>query len=324
MEFSSKTKATQMLWEDHSHVRELYREMLDKPDSSRTAAAFELLKELEIHALLEEHLVYPELVIQNPDQEDNLVRSFSREHGEVRRLISEFRACQDEASTLSPASLERLNRMMTLVQHHVLEEEQKSLPILAANTTRDEELGTELVKLKRKLEMFPPVYKRMDVGVPIGTAYNQWTQFEDFPFFMENVKRVRQLDDSRLQWLAEVSGKEIEWASRIYEQIPDQRIAWTSVEGPLNAGCVSFQALGPNTTRVLVEVTYEPQGLLENLGALVGTLSRRVAGDLARFKEFMERNLKESGAWRGQIEGTPVDPDLPPPPSRDRESGADH
>jgi uncharacterized membrane protein len=146
----------------------------------------------------------------------------------------------------------------------------------------------------------------VDVAVPLHVAYNQWTQFEDFPRFLDNVKEVRQQGPTHLQWHAELAGKELRWSSEIYEQIPDSRIAWRGLEGALNGGSVSFRSLDAGTTRTLVELTYEPQGLLENLGAMAGMLSRYVASSLESYKAYLERTRVESGAWRGKVEGTPL------------------
>jgi uncharacterized membrane protein len=146
------------------------------------------------------------------------------------------------------------------------------------------------------------VEKSIDVHVPVSTAYNQWTQFEDFPRFMEGVREVRQLDDTHLHWRAEVAGKEKEWDAEITEQVPDQRIAWRSVGGAPNSGVVSFDRIDQDTTRILVEMDYDPEGVVENVGDAVGVVSRRVEGDLERFKEFIESRGQETGAWRGDVQ----------------------
>jgi uncharacterized membrane protein len=145
------------------------------------------------------------------------------------------------------------------------------------------------------------IEKTVDVNVPLSTAYNQWTQFEEFPHFMEGVKEVRQIDDARLFWRAEVGGKEEEWYAEIYDQVPDQRIAWRSTTGATNAGMVSFEAIDPTTTRITMQLDYEPEGLMENIGDLLGFVSRRVEGDLNRFKDFIESRHMETGEWRGEI-----------------------
>ena len=146
------------------------------------------------------------------------------------------------------------------------------------------------------------VEKAVEVNVPVRTAYNQWTQFEEFPRFMEGVKEVRQLDDERLYWCANVGGKEEEWEARITEQRPDERVAWTSEGGAMNAGVVTFHKIDPNKTRVMLQLEYEPEGITEKAGSALGLVTRRVEGDLKRFKDFIENRGQETGAWRGTIE----------------------
>jgi uncharacterized membrane protein len=146
------------------------------------------------------------------------------------------------------------------------------------------------------------IEQSIDVNVPVRTAYNQWTQFEEFPRFMEGVEAVRQLDERRLQWRANVGGKVEEWEARITEQHPDERIAWTNTTGARNAGVVTFHRLSDTTTRIMLQMEYDPQGVVEHVGDLLGVVSRRVAGDLKRFKEFIEARGQETGAWRGEVE----------------------
>ncbi len=143
--------------------------------------------------------------------------------------------------------------------------------------------------------------KSIQINVPLRTAYNQWTQFEEFPRFMEGVKEVRQLDDKHLHWKAEIGGKEKEWTAEITEQIPDQRIAWTSVGGAWTGGAVTFHRVSDATSRVMLRLEYEPQGFLETIGDTAGFVSRRVEGDLERFKEYIEGRGHETGAWRGTV-----------------------
>ncbi len=150
------------------------------------------------------------------------------------------------------------------------------------------------------------IERSIDVEVPVRTAYNQWTQFEEFPRFMEGVEEVRQLDDKRLHWKAEIAGKTEEWDAEITEQIPDQRLAWTNTTGAKNAGVVTFHYIDPTTTRVMLQIDYEPEGVVENLGSLLGVVDRRVEGDLKRFKEFIESRGGETGAWRGEIRNEQV------------------
>jgi uncharacterized membrane protein len=146
------------------------------------------------------------------------------------------------------------------------------------------------------------IEKSIDVNVPVRPAYNQWTQFEEFPRFMEGVEHVRQLDDKRLHWKATVGGKTKEWDAEITEQRPDERIAWRSRGGANNAGVVTFHRLSDSTTRVMLQLEYDPEGVVENVGDAVGVVSARVKGDLERFKEFIESRGRETGAWRGEID----------------------
>jgi uncharacterized membrane protein len=143
--------------------------------------------------------------------------------------------------------------------------------------------------------------KSIDVNVPVRTAYNQWTQFEEFPRFMDGVESVHQLDDHTLRWKANVTGKTEEWTAHITEQEPDKRIAWTSTSGARNAGVVTFHRIDDNTTRVMFQIDYEPKGVVENVGDMLGMVERRMEGDLKKFKEFIESRGVESGAWRGDI-----------------------
>lgn len=147
--------------------------------------------------------------------------------------------------------------------------------------------------------------KSVDVNVPVRVAYDQWTQMEAFPEFMEGVKDVRQLDDTHMHWTAEVGGKRKEWDAVITEQIPDQRIAWTATGGDYNSGVVTFLSRDPNTTIITLELDYQPQGALEHAGSALGFLDRRVQNDLERFKAFIESRQQPTGAWRGEVEDHP-------------------
>jgi uncharacterized membrane protein len=147
-----------------------------------------------------------------------------------------------------------------------------------------------------------PIEQSIDINVPVRTAYNQWTQFEEFPRFMEGVEAVTQLDKQRLHWRANIGGKVEEWEACITEQHPDERIAWKNTTGVPNAGVVTFHRLSDTTTRVMLQMEYAPHGVVENVGDMLGVVSRRVAGDLKRFKEFLEARGQETGAWRGEIE----------------------
>jgi uncharacterized membrane protein len=145
------------------------------------------------------------------------------------------------------------------------------------------------------------VESSIDVNVDLTTTYNQWTQFESFPQFMENVRSVIQLDDRRLHWVAEIAGKTKEWDAEIVEQIPDQRIAWSSVSGEPNGGVVTFQRLGETLTKVHLRMDYSTEGFLESAGDRLGVVDRQVRGDLERFKRFIESRGEETGAWRGTV-----------------------
>jgi uncharacterized membrane protein len=145
------------------------------------------------------------------------------------------------------------------------------------------------------------IEKSIDVEVPVRTAYNQWTQFQEFPRFMDGVTTVTQLDDRRLRWHASIGGKDKEWTAEITEQLPDERVAWKSTSGAKNAGVVTFHRLADRKTRVMLQLEYDPEGVVENVGDAVGVVSTRVTGDLKRFKEFIESRQQETGAWRGEV-----------------------
>ena len=150
------------------------------------------------------------------------------------------------------------------------------------------------------------VTESVDVDVPVATAYNQWTQFEEFPRFMEGVEQVRQLDDTTMHWVVSIAGRTHEWDAKITEQHPDHRVAWTSVDGTGNSGVVTFHRLDEAQTRVTVQLEWEPEGPVERAGSALGVDSRQVKGDLERFKELIERRGVESGGWRGEVEERPA------------------
>jgi uncharacterized membrane protein len=141
----------------------------------------------------------------------------------------------------------------------------------------------------------------IEVNVPVRTAYNQWTQFEEFPRFMDGVKEVRQLDDRRIHWKAEIGGRDKEWDAEITEQIPDQRIAWKSIGGAMNQGMVTFEPVSSTKSLVELNISYEPEGVVETVGDETGTVTMRVKKDLERFKAFVESRGQETGAWRGTV-----------------------
>jgi uncharacterized membrane protein len=146
------------------------------------------------------------------------------------------------------------------------------------------------------------VEKSIEVKVPVHAAYDQWTQFESFPQFMEGVKEVRQQDDSHLHWKADVAGEKEEWDAEITEQVPDQRIAWRSTSGAPNAGVVTFHPISDNETKVMLQLEAQPRSSSEKVGDILGILDRQVKKDLERFKDFIEsRGGQPTGGWRGEI-----------------------
>ena len=147
------------------------------------------------------------------------------------------------------------------------------------------------------------VQKSIDVNVPVSTAYNQWTQFETFPQFMSGVESITQIDDTHLHWVTDIAGVEREFDAEITEQHPDERVAWRSIDGDTqHAGVVTFHRLDDNSSRVMVQIGWQPSGLAENLGSAVNVDDRQVERDLERFKELIEDRGHESGAWRGDVE----------------------
>ena len=145
------------------------------------------------------------------------------------------------------------------------------------------------------------VEKSVTVNVPVTTAYNQWTQFEEFPRFMEGVVSVTQIDNKHLRWHTNIGGKDQQFDAEITEQIPEARIAWRTLSGEKHAGVVTFHRLSDRETRVMLQMEYEPQGAIEKIGDLLGVFSRRMERDLEHFKEFIECRGVETGAWRGEI-----------------------
>jgi hemerythrin superfamily protein len=151
------------------------------------------------------------------------------------------------------------------------------------------------------MTMTTKVQDEVTVEVPVNLAYNQWTQFEEFPRFMDGVVSVAQITDSRLHWVAEVAGVRREWDAEIVEQLPDRKVAWAATEGATNAGAVYFEAVEPGRTRVRLELEYEPEGLVEKAGDSLGLVKRQAKDDLARFKAFIEDQDLPTGAWRGEV-----------------------
>lgn len=167
------------------------------------------------------------------------------------------------------------------------------------------------------------VEKSADVDVPIRVAYDQWTQFEEFPLFMEGVEEVRQLDDTTLRWRVTIGGAERTFEANIEEQEPDRRIAWRAVEGEDQAGVVTFQPIGDSQTRIHVKMKYDPDQWMEKVADFLNIVDHRVQGDLERFKSFIEERGAPTGAWRGRVESGEVTKpdDRPTEPPRSTESG---
>src|SRR5918993_719594 len=151
--------------------------------------------------------------------------------------------------------------------------------------------------------MATKVEKSVVVDVPVETAYNQWTQFEEFPHFMGGISEIRQLDDTTLHWVAEIGGVKRQWQAKILEQVPNQKVAWAATEGATNAGAVYFAEAGAGRTTVRLELEYEPEGVVETIGDKLGIVERRVQADLEKFKSFIEDEGYETGAWRGTVPG---------------------
>ena len=148
----------------------------------------------------------------------------------------------------------------------------------------------------------PTVEQSIEVDVPVSTAYNQWTQFEEFPTFMNGVEKVSQLDNTHLHWVAEIGGHREECDAEITEQHPDERIAWKATSGKNNAGVVTFHRLDNERSKIMLQLDWESEGMIEKLGSAIGQDDRQVKGDLERFKELIESRGAETGAWRGEVE----------------------
>ena len=146
------------------------------------------------------------------------------------------------------------------------------------------------------------VEKSIDVDVDVSTAYNQWTQFESFPNFMDGVERIDQLSPTRTHWVTKIDGVNREFDAEITEQHPDERIAWASAESPKQAGVVTFHRIDAGKSRVMLQMDFEPEGLVETVGDKLGFVGRQVQGDLERFKKFIESRGTEEGAWRGDVD----------------------
>jgi uncharacterized membrane protein len=149
------------------------------------------------------------------------------------------------------------------------------------------------------------VLHSIDVHVPVSTAYNEWTQFESFPKFMDGVERIDQLTPTRTHWVTKIGGVEREFDAEITEQHPDERIAWKTENGTHQAGVVTFHRIDDNTTRVTLQLDHEPQGFVEKAGDALGIVQRRVRGDLGNFKEYIEGRGTAEGGWRGDVGRSP-------------------
>ena len=146
------------------------------------------------------------------------------------------------------------------------------------------------------------IIESIDIDVPVRTAYDQWTQFESFPKFMDGIERVEQLTDTALEWTARIAGVDRSWTAEITEQTPDQRIAWKATSGAENAGVVTFHRLDDRKSRVTLQVDVEPEGVVESVGDALGFVQRRAKGDLERFKTFIEDRGVPTGVWRGEVD----------------------
>jgi uncharacterized membrane protein len=149
------------------------------------------------------------------------------------------------------------------------------------------------------------ITESIDVGVDVTTAYDQWTQFESFPQFMEGVDEVRQVDDTHLHWVTSVGPVTREFDATVTEQHPDERVAWTTANGTHQSGVVTFHRIADDTTRVTLQLDHDPQGFVEKAGDALGIVQRRIKGDLANFKKFIEARGAEEGGWRGGVDAAP-------------------
>jgi uncharacterized membrane protein len=145
------------------------------------------------------------------------------------------------------------------------------------------------------------IEQSIEVDVPVRTAYDQWTQFTSFPDFMQGVERIDQIDDTHTHWVTKIDGVTREFDATITEQHPDERIAWTSTDGPTQAGVVTFHKLGAQKTKIMLQLDFAPEGLVEQVGDKLGIVTRQATGDLERFKELIESRKVESGGWRGDV-----------------------
>ena len=149
----------------------------------------------------------------------------------------------------------------------------------------------------------PNAIETIDVNVPVTVAYNQWTQFEEFPKFLTFVESITQVTDTLTDWKVKIGGVEREFEAQITEQHPDERVAWNSTGGQVNhGGVVTFHKLAENETRVTVQLDWEATGLMEKAGAALGVDNHAIKKDLANFKEFIEAKGADDGGWRGDVQ----------------------
>lgn len=163
-------------------------------------------------------------------------------------------------------------------------------------------LGVFDAGVSGKRDVMSTITEAIDVDVPIRVAYDQWTQFEAFPQFMEGVREIRQLDDTHVHWVIDVAGQVREFDATITEQHPDERVAWTSDSGPNHAGVITFHRLDDDKTRVTAQMDVDPEGFVENAADKLGVLGHRVQADMKKFKEFIEHRGNETGGWRGEVD----------------------
>jgi uncharacterized membrane protein len=155
------------------------------------------------------------------------------------------------------------------------------------------------------MNMTTNVLETIDVSVPVSTAYNQWTQFESFPRFMEGVEHIEQVTPVRTHWVTRIAGVQREFDAEITEQRPDERVAWRTDQGTHQAGVVTFHRIDDRTTRVTLQLDHDPEGLVEKAGDALGIVQQRIKGDLKKFKTFIESRGREEGAWRGEVGRSP-------------------
>ena len=159
---------------------------------------------------------------------------------------------------------------------------------------------------ERSVFVVSTIEQSVDVEVPVRTAYNQWTQFEEFPRFMEGVENIRQVTDTQLHWTAKIAGARREWDAEITEQTPDQRIAWKATSGVQNDGVVTFHRIDDGVTRVMLQLEFDPEGFVEKAGDALGIIRARTHGDMERFRDFVEARGKATGEWRGEVKQDPT------------------